>query len=146
MLQYICEERILSQHTKIVLHYLVRRRDEALFIDILSKVKQHFGGYFQGHLWITRQEAAVTDPYLSPDNALQVHSHLASSGCEVSQPWEWWDSFSSSALEYFDTKEKRDKSLVYICGPQGLTDRLVEMYKERGLNTVDGHVQVEKWW
>jgi ferredoxin-NADP reductase len=146
MLQYIREEQVLLQHSKVVLHYLVRLQDDALFIDVLSKLKNHSPIEFDSHLWITRQETAATKSSLPIDGTLQVHRHIASSENETGQSWDWWNSFSNQALEHFDTKEKRGKSLTYICGPQGLTDRLVDMYNERGLSTVDGHVQVEKWW
>lgn len=146
MLQHMQEAQILSPQTRIVLHYLIRLRQDALFIDTLSKVKHHFGSYFDGHLWITRKETATNDRSLLPEAPLQIHRRFASSHAEIGQPWVWWDSFSDQVLEHFDTKEKRTKSLVYICGPQGLTDRLLDMYKEQGMDTRDGHVQVEKWW
>jgi ferredoxin-NADP reductase len=146
MLQYIQQAQVRSSQTKIVLHYLIRLRRDALFMDTLSKLKHHLGSYFDGHLWITRKETAINDLSLPPGTHLQIHGHTASSQSEIGQPWNWWDSFSDRVLEHFDTKEKRTKSLVYICGPQGLTDRLLDMYKEQGVNTIDGHVQVEKWW
>jgi ferredoxin-NADP reductase len=146
MLQYIREEHVLSQHTKVVLHYLVRLQEDALFIDVLSKLKNQSSIDFDGHLWITRQEIAAIKSSLPIDGTFQVHRHIASSEKDTGQSWDWWNSFSDQALEHFDTQEKRDTSLTYICGPQGLTDRLVDMYKARGLSSVDGHVQVEKWW
>ena len=146
MLQYIQETQTLSPQTRIVLHYLIRLRQDALFIDTLSKVKHHLGSYFDGHLWITRKETATNDLSLPPEARLQIHRCTASSQTEIGRQWDWWDPFSDRVLEHFDTKEKRTKSLVYICGPQGLTDRLLDMYEEQGMNIRDGHVQVEKWW
>ena len=146
MLQSIREDQILSKHTTIVLHYLIRLHEEALFIDILSKIKNHFADDFDGHLWITRQETANSDLPSSANNSLQLHRHFASSESEIGQPWNWWEPFLNQALKHFDTKENRNRSLVYICGPQGLTDRLLVMFKDKGVNTADGHVQTEKWW
>ena len=146
MLQYIQEEQVVSPHTRIVLHYLVKLQRDALFIDKLCKIKNHFGDLFDGHLWITRQETAISDLSLPPETTLQVHRPIVYSQSEIGKPWGWWTSFSDHVLQHFDTMGKRAKSLVYICGPQGLTDRLLEMYKEQGMDTADGHVQVEKWW
>jgi predicted ferric reductase len=143
MLQYIREERILPEHTRLVLHYLIRLRNEALFLDQIDNIMDYFGDYFDGHLWITRQEADSIDPLSSK---LKVHRYVARSSDQIGQTWEWWNSFSDHALEHCDTKEKRDQSLVYICGPQGLTDRLLDMYREHGMDIEKGHVQVEKWW
>lgn len=143
MLRYICEEHILRPDAKIVLLYLVRQLEEALFMDILSDVKRRFGNRFDCHLWITRQSPSSITPF---SNNVTLHSRQAVSTESVGETWDWWDSFLDTALEGFDSKTRRDKSLVYICGPQGLTDRLVELYKDRGLQTDDGHVQVEKWW
>jgi NAD(P)H-flavin reductase len=112
-------------------------------MDALSEIKNHLGNLFDCHLWITRQETAASN---SASHEITMHEHQAATTEQVGTPWEWWTSFSNHTLEHFDTKGNRDKSLVYICGPQGLTDRLVEVYKERGLLTSDGHVQVEKWW
>ena len=145
MLQYISEGPVLPLQTPIVLHYLVRLREEALFLDILQRIKENLGERFQGHLWVTRGQMDVESPARSTQ-PLQVHTHIVSHASEVGQSWEWWNTFSNYSLEHFDTEEKRDKSLVYICGPQGLTDRLIEMYKDMGLHTEDGHVQIEKWW
>ena len=146
MLQFIRQEQPLGPDARIVLHYLVRLREEALFHDAIYKIKQHFGNNFDGHIWITRQESH--SPTQSPfsDDGIEIHYVEASGLHQVGQSWEWWNSFSSHALDHFDSKETRERSLVYICGPQGLTDRLVEMYKEHGMHTEDGHVQVEKWW
>jgi NAD(P)H-flavin reductase len=113
-------------------------------MDALSEIRSHFGNVFDCHLWITRQETAASDS--ASHDKITIHRHQAATPEQAGNPWEWWASFSDQALEHFDTKDNRDKSLVYICGPQGLTDRLVEVYKERGLQTSDGHVQVEKWW
>ena len=146
MLRYIQEAQVLSPQTRIVLHYLIRQSQDVLFIDMLSKLKHHLGSYFDCNLWITRKESATNDPSLPPEARLQIHRHTASSQSEIGQPWDWWDSFSDRVLEHFDTKEKREKTLVYICGPQRLTDRLLDMYKEHGMNTRDGRIQVEKWW
>jgi hypothetical protein len=113
-------------------------------MDALSEIKRHLGNLFDCHLWITRQETATSNSS-SHDN-ITVHRHQAATLEQAGTPWEWWTLCLDQALEHFDTKDYRDKSLVYICGPQGLTDKLVEVYKERGLLTSDGHVQVEKWW
>jgi ferredoxin-NADP reductase len=144
MLRYIREERILRSDARIVLHYLVRQREETLFTDVLSEIKGHLGNRFDCHLWITRQENPSTSSL--PSINFELHARQAAMTDQVGQKWEWWNSFLDDALEHFDTENNRDKSLVYICGPQGLTDRLVEIYKDRGLMTEDGHVQVEKWW
>jgi NAD(P)H-flavin reductase len=145
MLRFISEEEPLRPRTRIVWHSLIKSRDQALFLDTLLKLKKHFGDSFDPHIWITRYESHVpSPPYFS--NAFQVHRLEASSRGQFGQPWAWWSHFASSALEDLDTKEKREKSLVYICGPQGLTDKLVNLYKETGMSTEDGHVQVEKWW
>jgi ferredoxin-NADP reductase len=146
MLQYIREEDVLPRHSKIEVHYLIRLRKEALFANVLYEIKHQLAGFFEAHIWITRQESTVVDPSPLPEDSLTVHNHVASNSDQVGESWKWWDTFSSKALEHFDTKETRTRSLVYICGPQGLTDRLVEMYKEKGMHTEDGHVQVEKWW
>jgi NAD(P)H-flavin reductase len=113
-------------------------------MDMLSDIKGHLGDRFDCHLWITRQENPSTSSL--PSNNFKLHACQATITDQVGQNWEWWNTFLDNALEHFDTKINRDKSLVYICGPQGLTDRLVEMYKDRGLMTEEGHVQVEKWW
>ena len=146
MLRYIWQEQLLSQRTRVVLHYLVRHQKEALFLDVLSKVKQHFGSQFDSHLWITRQGPSTNNPLLIFDDVLWIHKCNASSEDDAGQSWKWWDSFSNLALDHFDTDDKRRKSLVYICGPRGLTNRLIDMYKEVGMDTINGHVQVEKWW
>jgi predicted ferric reductase len=146
MLQYICEESVLSKHTKVALHYLVRRNQQALFLNKLANVRHFLGNSFDGHLWITRQETAFPDQSVLSGGILTIHAHIASTPDQVGQPWEWWDCFSKHALKQFKTKDNRDKGLVYICGPQGLTDRLWEMYKESGMDFKTGHIQIEKWW
>lgn len=146
MLQHICEGAVLVRHAKIILHYLIQRNEQALFLNKLSIAKHHLGNRFDGHLWITRQETALSDQGPLSGNILTVHTHTASTSDQVGRPWEWWNCFSKHALDPFSTKENRDRSLVYICGPQGLTDRLWEMYKDAGMNAEAGHVQVEKWW
>jgi predicted ferric reductase len=144
MLRFINEEYPLKPHSRVVLHYLVRLRAETLFVDAINQIKQNLGNLFDGHIWITRQETQFPNP--SFPAGLQVHHLEASDEKLVGQSWEWWNSFSNDALEHFDTKERQMKSLVYICGPQVLTDRLVKLYEEHGMSTKDGHVQIEKWW
>jgi ferredoxin-NADP reductase len=147
MLRFIHEECPLKSGARIAFHYLVKAFDGALFVDDIYSIKAQFKDRFSGHIWITRQEAHVPDePPLGTPDAIHKHRLEAADPDQVGQPWKWWDSFSHTALEHFHTPEKRQKSLIYICGPQGLTDRLVELYNERGLRTDDGHVQIEKWW
>ena len=144
MLQFVSEEKILSNGTRIIVHYLVRKQDEALFMNEISAVKAQFGNLFEGHLWITRQQSAKSS--VQGEDVLEIHGKIASTDSEVGQSWNWWDSFQELALAKLDTPEEKKTRLVYICGPQGLTDRLVTLYQDRGLSTEDGQVQVEKWW
>jgi ferredoxin-NADP reductase len=144
MLRFINEEHPLKPNTRVVLHYLVRMRAETLFVDAINQIKESLGDLFDGHIWITRQETQLPNP--SFPAGLQVHHLEAFNENLVGQSWEWCASFSNYALEHFDIKERQEKSLVYICGPQGLTDRLVKVYEEHGMSTKDGHVQIEKWW
>ena len=143
MLQFVSEENVISHDTRIIFHYLVRRQEETLFLNEISKVKAHFGTEFECHLWITRQEPMNS---AAEQNVLEVHRKIASMEDQVDETWNWWDSFQKTALANIDTQEERKARLVYICGPQGLTDRLVRLYHDRGLHTEDGQVQVEKWW
>lgn len=145
MLRYIAEENALSSNTRIVFHYLIRLREEALFIDQLSKIKDQFGDFLDLHIWITRQELHTLHLPGFPSN-MNIHKRTASTPEQVGQPWAWWNPFTSQALEHFVQKDDHSESLVYICGPQGLTDKLVDLYKDKGMKTEDGHVQIEKWW
>src|SRR5271170_4851157 len=138
MLQFASEENVLSKGTKVVVHYLVRKQEETLFLNEISKVKGQFGNLFEGHLWITRQETSTSSA--KEEDVLEVHRKIASTDGEVGQSWNWWDSFQESALVNLDTPEQRKSRLVYVCGPQGLTDRLVTLYQDRGLSTEDGQV------
>jgi|SRR5277367_6020136 len=144
MLQFVSEENILSKGTKVVVHYLVRKREETLFLKEMAKVKGQFGNLFEGHLWITREETATSPA--QGDDVLEIHRKIASTDGEVGQSWNWWDPFQENAFAHLDTPDMRKSRLVYICGPQGLTDRLVTLYQDRGLSTEDGQIQVEKWW
>jgi len=135
---------MLSKDTHVIVHYLVRKREDTLFLKEISKVKGQFGNLFEGHLWITREEAAKSP--MQKDEALEVHRKIASTDGEVGQSWNWWDSFQENTVTHLDTPDERKSRLVYICGPQGLTDRLVELYQKRGLSTEDGQIQIEKWW
>jgi len=146
VLRYIREEQGVRPGTRIIIHYLVRLRGEALFADELSNLKTHFDDLFEGHIWLTRQESPAADPSLLPSHGLIIHNCETSDPGKVGESWEWWNSFSELALSHFDTKEHRQSSLVYICGPQGLTDRLFETYKDHGMDGKDGQLQVEKWW
>ena len=103
MLQYIQEEQVVSPHTRIVLHYLVKLQRDALFIDKLCKIKNHFGDLFDGNLWITRQATAISDLSLPPETTLQVHRPIVYSQSEIGTPWGWWTSFSDHVLQHFDT-------------------------------------------
>jgi len=144
MLQDISEESVLSPETKLVLHYLIRHREEALFLETINKLKPSFGDRFVAHLWITRTESKHGEVRFL--NHVVVHQQFASSPDNVGQPWQWWSPFTSSTMEHFDTKENRAESLVYICGPRGLTDKLVLLYRENDMHIENGHVQIEKWW
>src|SRR5438876_5010083 len=110
MLQHIYEERIVRSHTRIVVNYLVRLREEILFLNYLSKAKHQFGRYFEGHLWLTRQETITYDQSTLPDDIFQIHRHVAASETDEGKRWDWWDSFAKQAVEHFNTEE-RDKSL-----------------------------------
>jgi ferredoxin-NADP reductase len=145
MIQSMCEEDVVHRTAKVVFHYLVRVQEEALFLDIIANVKQQFGDRFEGHLWVTRQDNGGKSVNLE-DHSLRIHRQLASTGSDEGQPWGWWDSFLKMAIARFDAEEERAWSLAYICGPQGLTDRLVDVYEKHGMSTSTGHVQVEKWW
>ena len=144
MLQSFSEESLLSESTRIVVHYLVRKQEETLFLKEMSKVKNRFGSRFKGHLWITRQTGE--NSFTQQEAILEIHSLVASTANRVGRPWDWWDSFREQAVAKLDTPQARKSRLVYICGPQGLTDRLVTLYENRGLSTKDGQVQIEKWW
>lgn len=146
MLQYIQQELVLPEKSQIVLHYLVRSREDILFLDELHSLKDTFGNHFDGNIWITRKQSPSLVNDLVTDTFLRFHTLAASTTSEVGESWDWWNSFSSRILEHLENRENGKKSLVYICGPQGLTDRLVDMYKERGMTTSGGHVQIEKWW
>lgn len=143
MLQFVSEENVMSPDMRIVVHYLVRRQEATLFIDEISKVKTRFENRFECHLWITRQEVGNSP---IEDDVFGIHRKIASMESQVGQTWNWWDSFQGMVLANLDTPEARKSRLVYICGPQGLTDRLVTLYHDRGMSTEDGQVQVEKWW
>lgn len=145
MLRYLAEESVLSPYTRIIFHHLIRLREEALFIDQFSKIKGQFGDNLDLHIWITRQESPISQLYNFPSN-INIHTRIASIPEQVGQTWHWWNPFTSQALEHFIHKDNHDRSLVYICGPQGLTDKLVDLYKDNGMTTEDGHVQIEKWW
>jgi len=145
MLRAICEDASVHPSTKIAFHYLVRLRNEALFLDTIAEIKQCFGDRFDGHLWITRQTDSDRDIGVE-DLSVQIHKQVAPAESEVGKPWGWWDQFLQLAMEDFDTYKKRATSLAYICGPQGLTDRLLDVYEQQGMTTKSGHVQVEKWW
>jgi len=145
MLQAIGEDVSVHPAAKITFHYLVRQRNDALFLDTIAEIKQYFGNRFGGHLWITRQTDSNGD--VSVNNfSVQIHKQIALAESEVGKPWGWWDQFLQMAAQDFDTYEKRAMSLAYICGPQGLTDRLVDAYEQLGMSTKSGQVQVEKWW
>jgi ferredoxin-NADP reductase len=141
MLQHISEEDVISRNTKIALHYFVRSSEEVLFLEILEKVKARFGRLVDGHLWITRKQSKKIE---IPDIGVRVHHQIADNPEEQGQSWGWWDSYTNTAMN--PDRENVRATLVYICGPPGLTDRLVSMYSEQGLHTQDGHVQIEKWW
>jgi len=145
MLQSMCEEDHLHHAAKVVFHYLVRIQEEALFLDTIAEIKQQFGDRFEGHLWVTRQEDGQEKVNLK-DHPLQIHRKLAATIPDEGKPWDWWDSFLKMAIARFGTEEERARSLAYICGPQGLTDRLVDVYEKHGMSATMGHVQIEKWW
>lgn len=146
MLRYIAEETVLPPDTRLVFHYLIRLREEALFFDHFTKIKERFGHLLDLHIWITRQEPAAQS--LVFPTGINVHAQVASSSQQIGQPWDWWDTFTNCAFEHFNHNHNdNDKSsLVYICGPQALTDRLVDLYHAKGLTIEDGHIQIEKWW
>ena len=145
MLQAIGEDVSVHPFAKITLHYLVCQRNETLFLDTIAEIKQCFGDRFGAHLWITRQTDSNGDVSID-DLSVQIHKQVALAESEVGQPWGWWDQFLPMATQDFDTYEKRATSLAYICGPQGLTDRLLDAYEQLGMSTKSGQVQVEKWW
>jgi len=143
MLQYINEGNISPKTTKIVLHYLVRSRESALFLEMLRMIKNNFGNVFDAHIWITRKELEKSFMH---DDRLTFHRGVTYIPDEEGQPWEWWNSFAGCAMEHFRVNENIKHSLVYICGPQGLTDRLLLMYERHGFCIDGDHLQVEKWW
>jgi len=145
MVRYMAEENVLPSDARIVFHYLLRLREEALFLDQFTKIKQQFGDLFDLHIWITRQESDVAQSPEFPGH-LNIHAQVASMSQQIGQPWDWWNTFTTKALEHFTHTDNHNQSLVYICGPQALTDRLVDLYKLKGLSTQDGHIQIEKWW
>lgn len=145
MLQFIAEESILKSGTKIVLHYLIRSHEEALFLERISQLKQQYGDTFEGHVWLTRKISTSSSPPFSDSNLI-VHKETTSTSDEVGQPCQWWERFTEDALEHFGTEYSKKTSLVYICGPQGLTDKLLISYEARNKHIDNGHVQVEKWW
>ena len=141
MLKCISEERLVQQATQVELHYITKSRDEALFLDKMCEVMNNLGDRFKCHLWFTRQEIFAQN---SLKENFILHRTIASSDDDVAQRWEWWNLFLEDTLRHLDNMEKRDRSLIYICGPQGLTDRLLDTYKRQGMK--DGSVQIEKWW
>jgi predicted ferric reductase len=144
MLQYVSEESVLHSGSRVVFHYLIRSREEALFLEIIGKVNAYFGGLFEAHLWITRQESGESQGFIP--QSMSVHRQVASLPSEIGESWHWWKPFVDIALEPFNGRESKRESLVYICGPQGLTDKLVSLYAEHDMHIEDGHVQIEKWW
>ena len=146
MLQYIHEQTILKTTAKLVFHYLIGLRRNALFVDTLFNIKRHFGDSFDAHIWITRQEPVTTDPSPFIDDLLTIHNYYTSELDQVGETWDWWDLFINHSLQHFETKNHKGSSLVYICGPQGLTDKLVDLYQEKGIYAKEGHLQIEKWW
>jgi len=145
MLEYVSEENILHRNARIALHYIVKSSEDALFLETISRLKRRHLHAFTAHLWITRQVKAL-ETSSSLSDYVFAHQQEAVSEEKIGQPWSWFDSFEISATDGISTREERDVSLVYICGPQGLTDRLVDIYKDRGLDLIAGHVQIEKWW
>ena len=146
MLRYISEEDVLPSNARIVFHYLIRLGEEALFIDQFTKIKEQFGELLDLHIWITRRESVTAQSRLEFPAHLKVRAQIASTPQEVGNPWDWWHNFTTQTMEHFDHTNNHNKSLVYICGPQALTDRLVDLYKLKGLGIEDGHIQIEKWW
>jgi ferredoxin-NADP reductase len=139
MLKYISEESLLQRSTEIELHYIMKSRDEALFLDEIQALMDR---RFRCHLWFTRQEVSQES---SINGGFSIHRKVASSDVDIGRRWEWWDLFLDITLQRLHSLEASDRSLIYLCGPQGLTDRLLGTYKgEAGMR--EDNVQIEKWW
>jgi ferredoxin-NADP reductase len=145
MLQYISEESILVTGTRLELHYIIRNRDDALFLTTIEKLKSQLGDEFEAHLWITRLQPE-SDKDVPLPKYIAVHQGFASQPEEIGKSWHWWVPFTNRALERFINTQTKDEGMTYICGPQGLTDKLVSLYEEQDMHIDDGHVQIEKWW